>query len=93
MKTEFINTELAQRAKTVYQRFIQHKIQPEDVGKYLVIDLEIGEYEMDTDDVAASMRAYQKKPVAERYCIRLGHRTTGAFRCKRFIPAMDTQWA
>jgi hypothetical protein len=80
METEFINTEIAQRAKAIYERFIQHKIKPEDIGKYLVIDLETGEYELDSDDFAASMRAYQKKPVADRYCIRLGHRTTGTFR-------------
>ncbi|MBC8101284.1 MAG: hypothetical protein H7Z41_01675 [Cytophagales bacterium] len=83
MQTEFIDTEIAQRAKTVYERHIQHEIKPDDVGKYLVIDLETGEYEMDSDDVAASMRAYEKKPVAERYCIRIGHRTTGAFRSLR----------
>ena len=83
METEFINTEIAQRAKAIYERDIQQDILPEDMGKYLVIDLETGEYEMDTDDVAASMRAYHKKPVAECYCIRLGHRTTGAFRGSR----------
>lgn len=43
METEFINTKLAQRAKTVYERDIQQNIQPEDAGKYLVIDLETGE--------------------------------------------------
>lgn len=84
METEFTNTEIAQRAKTVYERYIRHKIQPEDIGKYLVIDLETGEYELDSDDIAASMRAYQKKPVTERYCIRLGHRTTGILPYKRF---------
>ncbi|MES2464304.1 MAG: hypothetical protein V4671_27400 [Armatimonadota bacterium] len=89
MEIEFINTETAQRAKAVYERHIKDKINTEDIGKYLVIDLETGEYEIDADDVVASVRAYQKKPIAERYCIRIGHRTTGVFRRKR-LPSAAT---
>jgi hypothetical protein len=71
---------MGHRAKVVYDTYIKDRIQPEDEGKYLVIDLETGEFELDADDVAAAMRAYQKKPSAERYLVRIGHRTAGAFR-------------
>jgi len=80
LETPFLDTELGQRARVIYERSIQSKLSPEDTGKYLVIDLDTGEYELDTDDLEAMMRAYHKKPVANRYTIRLGHRTTGYFR-------------
>lgn len=80
LETPFLETEMGQRAKAVYEHSIQSKLSSEDAGKYLVIDLDTGEYELDANDLEAVMRAYHKKPVANRYTIRLGHRTTGYFR-------------
>lgn len=72
---------MGRRAKVVYDTHIKDRIQPEDKGKYLVIDLETGEFELDDDDLAASMRAFQKNPSGkQRYCVRIGHRVTGHFR-------------
>jgi hypothetical protein len=52
-------------------------MEPQNIGKFLVIDIETGEYEMDEDDMAASMRAYRKKPDGTRYGMRIGYATAG----------------
>ena len=54
-------------------------MEPRNIGKFLVIGIETGEYEMDDDDdLAASMRAYRKKPDGARYGMRIGYATSGA---------------
>lgn len=46
-------------------------------GKFLVIDIETGEYEIDEDDFTASMLAYNKRPDGVRYGMRVGYPTSG----------------
>jgi hypothetical protein len=80
-ETGFGPGDLGQRAKALYEGEIRDNLSPIDQGKYLVIDVETGEYEIDADEVAVSMRAYRKNPEGrERYCVRLGHETTGSFQ-------------
>ncbi|HVK07074.1 MAG TPA: hypothetical protein VM490_26635 [Armatimonadaceae bacterium] len=90
-ETGFGPDELGQRAKALYEREIRDNLSPIDQGKYLVIDVETGEYEIDADEVAVSMRAYRKNPEGrQRYCVRLGRETTGTFRRVRDAAAKRT---
>ena len=44
-------------------------------GKFAVIDIETGEYEMDADDLQATKRALAKRQNAVLYGMRIGYPT------------------
>jgi hypothetical protein len=44
-----------------------------DRGKFLVLDIETGEYELDADELVALQRARRKKPDAALYILRIGY--------------------
>src|SRR5437588_5605827 len=69
--------EIGRRGREIYETRLRDKLEPEHIGKYLVIDIETGEYEMDEDGDAASLRARKKKPDGVRYGMRVGHRAWG----------------
>jgi hypothetical protein len=69
--------EIATRGREIYEKQLRAKLEPDNIGKFLVIDIETGEYEMDADGEAASLRARNKKPDGARYGIRIGHRAWG----------------
>jgi len=69
--------EIAARGREIYERQLRDKMEPVNIGKFLVIDIETGEYEMDEDDLIASRRASRKKPGGARYGLRIGYPTSG----------------
>jgi hypothetical protein len=69
--------EVAERGRAIYEQQIRPKVEPEHVGKFLVIDIETGDYEMDENDVAAMKRAAQKHSADTLYGMRIGYRTMG----------------
>ena len=69
--------EIAARGREIYEKQLRDKLEPSNIGKYLVIDIETGEYEIDEDGEAASRRAYHKNPEGARYGMRIGHRAWG----------------
>jgi hypothetical protein len=46
---------------------------PEKIGKHLVMDVECGDYEIDSDGIAASHRLQARRPGAPRYGVRIGY--------------------
>ena len=77
----YSSTEIVERGQILYEREIRRRLTDTDRGKMLVLDIETGEYELDRDEVAAVMRARQKRPGAPFYVVRVGHKT--AFRLGR----------
>ncbi len=68
------NEEIARRAEELYERDIRAKVEtPDNIGKILVIDIETGEYEIDSDEIAASRRAMTKHPGDALYMMRVGY--------------------
>lgn len=70
--------ESAERGRKLYDEKLRAQVEPGNTGKFLVIDIETGEYEIDQDELAALKRAKAKRPDAPRYLLRIGHR--GAYR-------------
>ena len=72
------------RGKAIYAAQIGKRVEADHKGKFLVIDIETGDYEMDADDLQATLRALAKRPVAILYGLRIGHPTAyrlgGRFR-------------
>ena len=64
-----------------YERRIRDKVELKHKGKFLVIDNETGEYEIDIDDMVATKRLLVKYPDAVIYGVRIGFPT--AYRISR----------
>lgn len=69
--------EIASRGREIYEKHLKAQLEQDNIGKFLLIDIETGEYEMDEDGSAASLRAKKKNPEGVRYGMRIGHRAWG----------------
>lgn len=69
--------EIVARGKEIYDKQLKSKLEPQHIGKFLVIDIESGEYEMDEDDLKASLRASRNRPGAPHFGMRIGSPTSG----------------
>jgi hypothetical protein len=70
--------EIAERGCKLYDEQLRSQVEPGNIGKFLVLDIETGEYEIDQDELAALKRAKAKRPDSPRYLLRIGH--LGAYR-------------
>jgi len=65
--------EVVRRGQEIYERDIRSKVEAGNQGKFLVINIETGEYEMDADDLAAAKRAKARFGNAALFTMRIGH--------------------
>lgn len=65
--------EVASRGEAIYDQEIRHDVEPEQEGKFLVLDVETGEYEIDEDDLTATKRLLARRPEAVLYGLRIGY--------------------
>lgn len=75
------SSEIAERGEALFQQEIRSELDPNTHGKFLVLDVETGEYEIDRDELAALKRARAKRPGAPLYVLRVGYAT--AYRIGR----------
>lgn len=68
--------ELAQLGSALFDRDIRGMLRPEDDGKFIAIDIDSGDHEIDEDDYAAVSRLRVRKPTAEIWLMRAGSPTT-----------------
>lgn len=71
--------EIEQRGEELYQRSIREKVEPDNIGKICVIDVETGEYEIDDTMLAASRRALARHPGAALWAVRIGYDAVHSF--------------
>lgn len=69
-------SELARQGNEVFQRKVRSVLRPEDDGKFVAIDVESDEYEINEDDYAAVARLRSRKPSADIWLVRAGFPTT-----------------
>ena len=73
--TNYTSKEVASRGEAIYKRGIRDKVESKHKGKFLVIDIETGEYEMNVDDLVATKRLLAKYPDAVIYGLQIGSPT------------------
>jgi hypothetical protein len=66
--------ELSQRGQQIYDREIRKKVGKKHRGKFLVIEVESNEYDMDADPVVADQLLRQRHPDSLFYMVRIGYR-------------------
>ena len=67
----------ARRAEEYYDRVLRAKLEPAHRGEYLYLDVEMGDYELDADKLAAMRRARARHPGMLFYILRVGYPAVG----------------
>jgi hypothetical protein len=78
VKPRYPKEEFARLGKRRFEE-IKDQFTEEDKGKYLVIDIESGDYEVDEDEIEACLRLREIDPDAQLWCERIGYRTKRFF--------------
>ena len=68
----YTSNEIVERGQALYEHEIRDSLAASDRGKFLVLDIESGEYELDADGLAAVQRARAKRPNGAFYVLRVG---------------------
>jgi len=68
--------ELATRGIERFERQVKPVLRPEDDGKFVAVDVDTGDFEMDRDDYIAVMRLRSRNPEAEIWLMRAGSSVT-----------------
>jgi hypothetical protein len=71
-KPRYSHEEFARRGKEIYERVVRPTLTPEDDGKFVAIDIETSEYEIDSDDYEVVERLYRRLPDAPPWIERVG---------------------
>ena len=69
----YTTDEIVQRGEEIYQRDIRPLVAEGNVGRYLLVDTETGEYELGDDLLEAAHRAHAKREDAVLYALRIGY--------------------
>jgi hypothetical protein len=67
--------EVESRGEALYERQIRDRVEAGNRGKFVVIDIETGDFEMEEDDVQATKRLLARRPDAVVYGLRVGYPT------------------
>ena len=66
--------EVARRAAILYQENVRAQVETsENIGKMVIIDIETGDYAVDTDGIGAAHQLREKNPLARLFGIRIGY--------------------
>lgn len=74
-RTKHTPEKTASIAEEIYARDIRPKVMPQDKGRFLVLDIDTGQYEIDEDDLKASERLRARVPGGEYFGLRIGYTT------------------
>ena len=64
---------LESRGQAIYEQMILNREEKMERGKVVVIDVDSGDYEIDSDDADATVRLMARRPGAVTYAVRVGH--------------------
>ncbi len=78
-KRRYSKEEFARRGDDIYEKDILPKLAAKDVGKFLAIDIETGEYEIAADELRACDKLRKRIPDAQIWMVRVGYRSVHSF--------------
>ncbi|MFB3133689.1 MAG: hypothetical protein ACE10K_14320 [Rhodothermales bacterium] len=71
----YTSKEIVERGEALYNQQIRAEVETGNEGKFLVLDIETGAYEVDEDELAAVQRAKANNSNAVLYIMRIGYAT------------------
>ena len=75
--------ELARLGQEIFDRRVQPMLRPEDHGKFVALDVDSGDYEIDEDDYTAVAHLQARKPAADVWLMRAGYPAAYSMRTPR----------
>lgn len=75
--------EFARRGDDLYDREVAHRLGPDSVRKYVAIDIDSGDFEIDANEIVASDRLVARHPSAQIWVTRAGMRFVRQFGAQR----------
>jgi hypothetical protein len=78
-KRRYSKEEFARRGDAIYEKDILPKLAAKDVGKFLAIDIETGEYAIAADEMKAGDKLLARLPEAQIWMVRIGYVATHSF--------------
>jgi hypothetical protein len=79
VKRRYSKEEFAKRGDAIYEKEILPKLTAKDVGKFLAIDIETGEYAIDRDELKAGDKLLARIPEAQIWMVRIGYAAAQSF--------------
>jgi hypothetical protein len=73
-RTQYTQEEIARIAEEIYRRDIRDKVMPQHKGKFLTLDIESGDYEIDEDDLTGEKRLRARHPDGVFFGFRIGYK-------------------
>ena len=70
----YSSEEFCRRGKEIFERDVRPSLRPEDDNKFVAIDIETGDYELDNEDYPATERLLMRRPHAQIWLERVGQR-------------------
>ena len=71
--------EFAERGDSVYETIVLPQLNRSDEGKFAAIDIESGEYDLDSDEMVAGNRLRARFPNSQIWMVRVGSRSVHRF--------------
>lgn len=71
--------DFAQRGDLIYQTQIRPQVEANNHGKIVAIDIETGDFEVANSTILAVDKLYERKPDAQPWVVRIGHRAVFRF--------------
>ena len=81
MNKAYTPEEIESIGTAIYEDKIRSMVEPKDKGKFVVIDVYSGDYEIEDRDGVATVRLLKRRPGAMTWAVRVGHAT--AYRWTR----------
>jgi len=79
VKRRYDKEEFARRGDAIYEKAILPKLRAKDVGKFLAIDIETGQYEIAADEMKAGNKLRARLPEAQIWMVRIGYTSARSF--------------
>lgn len=66
--------EVSDRGEKIYREQIKSHLAPSEKGKFVIIDIESGDYEIAADIITAADRLWERRPDAVAYGVKVGYK-------------------
>ena len=76
LQPRYSREDFARRGSDIYERDIRQKIEADNEGSFVAIDIETGAWELDVDDYTSTERLLKHVPDAQIWLVRVGNQST-----------------
>ena len=81
--------QVGRRGQALYDQTLKAQVEAGNHGKFLILDVNSGDYEIDPEDLTASKRLLERRPDAVLFGVRIGHRA--AYRLGKVCETRETK--